>query len=78
VQPNVNPVFGEIKKATKKGLITTNGIEHDIDILVCATGFNVAFKPVFKVINGEGKSIQEDWGDGVNLYFGVSAPRWVV
>lgn len=75
VQPNVKPVFGEIKKATKRGLITANGVEHEMDILVCATGFNVAFKPAFKVINGEGKSIQEDWGDGVNLYFGVSAPR---
>ncbi|KAL4747783.1 hypothetical protein BDW72DRAFT_196433 [Aspergillus terricola var. indicus] len=76
VQPNVKPVFGEIKKATKKGLITANGTEHEMDVLVCATGFNVAFKPAFKVINGEGKSIQEDWGDGVNLYFGVSAPRF--
>lgn len=78
VQPNVQPVFGDIKQATKTGLITEDGKEHNFDILVCATGFNVAFKPAFKVINGEGKSIQEDWGDGVNLYFGVSAPRYVL
>ncbi|KAI9371747.1 hypothetical protein BJX61DRAFT_534533 [Aspergillus egyptiacus] len=76
VQPNVQTVFGDIKKATKHGLMAKDGTEHKMDILVCATGFNVAFKPAFKVINGEGKSIQEDWGDGVNLYFGVSAPRF--
>lgn len=76
VQPNVKPILGDIQKATKSGLITMDGVEHEMDILVCATGFNTAFKPAFPVVNGEGKSIHEDWGDGVNLYFGVSAPRF--
>lgn len=76
VQPNVQPVLGDIKRATKDGLMTMDGVEHKVDALVCATGFNVAFKPAFLVVNGEDKSIHEDWGDGVNLYFGVSAPRF--
>lgn len=75
VKPNVTPVFGNIKKVVKEGIITEDGELHKMDILVCATGFQVAFKPAFKVVNGEGKSIQEDWGESVNLYFGVSAPR---
>lgn len=75
VKPNVRPIFGGIKKVTKHGIVTEDGVEHKMDTLVCATGFKVAFKPAFKVINGEGNSIQEDWGEGVNLYFGVSAPR---
>ncbi|KAL4971824.1 hypothetical protein BDW66DRAFT_155270 [Aspergillus desertorum] len=45
VQRNVQPIFGEIKMATKKGLVTANGVEHEMNILVCAIGFNVAFKP---------------------------------
>ena len=77
VKPNVEPVFSGIDKVTKNGILTKDGVEHKMDILVCATGFKVAFKPAFKVINGAGKSIDEDWGDGVNLYFGVSAPRYV-
>ncbi|KAI1625804.1 hypothetical protein EDD37DRAFT_588822 [Exophiala viscosa] len=76
VKPNVEPVFSGIDKVTKNGILTKDGVEHKMDILVCATGFKVAFKPAFKVINGAGKSIDEDWGDGVNLYFGVSAPRF--
>ena len=76
VQPNVEPVFGPIKKVTPEGIVTEDGELHKMDILVCATGFKVAFRPAFKVINGEGKSIEEDWDHGPNLYFGVSAPRF--
>lgn len=77
VQPNVECVFGGIDHVTKDGIVTKDGKEHKMDVLVCATGFKVGFKPAFKVINGQGKSIDEDWGEGINLYFGVSAPRYV-
>lgn len=76
VAPNVRPVFSGIKKVTENGILTEDGEEHKFDIIVCATGFQVAFKPAFKVINGQGVSIDEDWKDGPNLYFGVSAPRF--
>jgi cation diffusion facilitator CzcD-associated flavoprotein CzcO len=76
VQPNVKTIFSGIQKITPEGIVTADGAEHKMDILVCATGFAVAFKPAFKVINGAGKSINEDWADGPNLYFGVSAPRF--
>jgi cation diffusion facilitator CzcD-associated flavoprotein CzcO len=60
VQPNIKPVFGDIKRVTSEGIFIKDGTEHKIDILVCATGFNVVFKPAFAVINGEGKTMQED------------------
>jgi cation diffusion facilitator CzcD-associated flavoprotein CzcO len=76
VQPNVEPIMKGIERITPEGIVTNDGVEHKMDVLVCATGFKVAFKPAFKVINGAGKTIQEDWGDSVNLYMGVSAPRF--
>ncbi|ROT36335.1 FAD/NAD(P)-binding domain-containing protein [Sodiomyces alkalinus F11] len=76
VKPNVKTVFGGIKKIVPEGIVTEDGEVHKMDILVCATGFNVAFRPAFKLVNGEGKSLNEDWGEGVNLYLGVSAPRF--
>lgn len=76
VQDNVQPVFGGIEKVVADGIVTVDGEVHKMDILVCATGFKVAFKPAWKVVNGEGKTIEEDWTDGPNLYFGVSAPRF--
>jgi cation diffusion facilitator CzcD-associated flavoprotein CzcO len=64
VQPNVEPVFSDITKVTDEGILTADGKLHKMDILVCATGFSVAFKPGFRVINGEGKTIDEDWTQG--------------
>ncbi|KAF2119710.1 hypothetical protein BDV96DRAFT_610597 [Lophiotrema nucula] len=76
VQDNVTPVFDGIEKIVPKGIQTVDGKVHEMDILVCATGFQVAFQPAWDVINGAGKSIKEDWSEGPNLYFGVSAPRF--
>ncbi|KAK3710796.1 hypothetical protein LTR37_010020 [Vermiconidia calcicola] len=76
VQPNVEPVLKGIERILPEGILTNDGVEHKMDVLVCATGFQVAFKPAFNVINAAGKSIQDDWGTGVNLYMGVSAPRF--
>lgn len=75
VQDNVTPVFEGIKRVVPDGIETVDGTVHKVENLVCATGFQVAFQPALTVINGEGKSIKEDWTDGPNLYFGVSAPR---
>lgn len=75
VQPNVKHIYDDIERITENGLLTADGVEHKMDILVCATGFKVAFRPAFKVVNAQGVSIQEEWGEGVNLYFGMSAPR---
>lgn len=76
VQDNVTPVFDHIKRIVPEGIETVDGKVHKMDIVVCATGFQVAFQPAFTVINGQGKSIKQDWTNGPNLYFGVSAPRF--
>jgi hypothetical protein len=76
VQDNVEPVYSGIKRVTATGIVTEDGVEHKMDHLICATGFQVAFKPAFKVINAAGKTVNEDWNNGPNLYMGVSAPRF--
>lgn len=76
VKPNVEPVYGGIEKVTEEGIVTPDGKLHKVDIIVCATGFNVAFRPAFKMINGQGRTLDEDWGEHTNLYLGVSAPRF--
>jgi cation diffusion facilitator CzcD-associated flavoprotein CzcO len=76
VQDNVRPVLKNIAKINENGIVTVDGEEHKLDVLVCATGFQVAFKPAFRVVNGKGVGLDEDWGGSVNLYMGLSAPRF--
>jgi cation diffusion facilitator CzcD-associated flavoprotein CzcO len=76
VKDNVRPVFSNIAKVVPEGIVTEDGKIHEMDILVCATGFQVAFRPAFKVTNGDGVTLDEDWGKGPNLYLGLSAPRF--
>jgi hypothetical protein len=61
--------MSRITKIVPEGLVTEGGKLHKADVLVCATGVNVAFKPAFRVLNGAGKTINEDW---------VSEPRLVL
>ncbi|KAJ6005153.1 FAD/NAD(P)-binding domain-containing protein [Penicillium sp. IBT 35674x] len=61
VMDNVRPITKGITKVTPKGIVTEDGVEHPMEVLV---------------INGTGKSIREDWTNGPNLYLGVSAPRF--
>ncbi|OQV09894.1 hypothetical protein CLAIMM_13971 [Cladophialophora immunda] len=74
VSANVEPIYGEIDRVSEKGVVVA-GQEHEVDILVCATGFSPAFKPPFKVFNGK-ISLSDDWVQGCNMYLGISAPRF--
>jgi hypothetical protein len=76
VKENVQPVFSGIQRVVPEGIITEDGALHKMDVLVCATGFQVAFRPAFKVVNGDGVTLDDDWGKGPNLYLGLSAPRF--
>lgn len=40
-QPNVELVTSGIKAVTEKGIVTTDGNEHELDVLILGTGFNV-------------------------------------
>ena len=76
ISENVKPIFGNLSKVVPGGIVMEDGEFHKMDILVCATGFKVAFRPGFRVINDSGKTIDEDWSNGPNLYMGTSAPRF--
>jgi cation diffusion facilitator CzcD-associated flavoprotein CzcO len=39
-QPHVQLVTQAIERVTPQGLVTADGCEHPVDVLVCATGFD--------------------------------------
>ncbi|OAL53149.1 FAD/NAD(P)-binding domain-containing protein [Pyrenochaeta sp. DS3sAY3a] len=69
----VTVVYGDIDCISPKGCITSDGVEHAIDVLVCATGFNTSFQPRFPIIGLAGKSLKDHWATDPAAYLGLAA-----
>ncbi|KAJ5708017.1 monooxygenase [Penicillium malachiteum] len=74
-QPNTEVIMGEIERITQVGLIDQTGLEHQTDVIICATGFNTSFLPSFTVTGLEGQTIHDLWADDVtDSYFATTVP----
>ena len=76
-QPNVSLVdlrTTPIERVTRSGIKTAAG-EHDLDILVLATGFDAVTGGLTSIdIRGtEGKTLKEKWTEGVRSHLGMAA-----
>jgi len=74
VQPNALPVYSDITHIDKAGLVTEDGKHYDVDVIVCATGFDMAWTPHFELLGVDGIRIQEAWHPVPNPYLGMTAP----
>lgn len=60
------------------GIRMADGREYEIDVLICATGFNVAkMLGSLEVIGRDGQSLGQEWGeDDPRAYLGVTVPGY--
>lgn len=73
--PHVTLETTPISEITANGIRTADGNEVEIDVLVCATGFNLwdTNFPAFEVIGRDGVNLGKQWRDsGYHAYEGVS------
>ncbi|KIW84914.1 hypothetical protein Z517_00302 [Fonsecaea pedrosoi CBS 271.37] len=76
VQPHVQPVFGEIGRLTETAVEMADGTQHEVDILVCATGFDTSFIRAFPIIGRDGLSMEKAWALRPDAYLGIAAPHF--
>lgn len=74
IQPNALPVYSDIIRIDEAGLVTEDGKHYDVDIIVCATGFDMAWTPHFELLGVDGVRIQDAWHPDPNPYLGMAAP----
>ncbi|GLB43227.1 putative cyclohexanone monooxygenase [Lyophyllum shimeji] len=62
-----------IVEVTPKGVKTQDGVEHELDVLVLATGFDAITGSIIQIdIQGtDGESIKEKWSRGLSTYLGL-------
>ena len=76
VKPNVTTVHEEIEKVVPEGLIDGAGTLHKVDILACATGFNIAFTPPFEVLGTNGARMADEFDPEPQVYLAMAVPKF--
>jgi cation diffusion facilitator CzcD-associated flavoprotein CzcO len=72
-QPNVSLVTEGIESITPRGIVTRDGVEHEIDIMVWGTGFRVNDMPFAHLIRGrERQTLSDAWSGSMQAYLGTS------
>lgn len=71
---NTKIVLGDIKRVTQYGIMDEEGIEQQVDVLVCATGFDTTFKPRFPLLGLQGKSLASEWAESTKAYMATTIP----
>ncbi|MGV9713455.1 flavin-containing monooxygenase [Gordonia sp. NPDC003424] len=72
-RPDVDLVTDGISAITERGIVTTDGTERDVDVIVVATGFHVTDSPVFgRIVGADGRSLAGVWDEiGMQGYKGT-------
>ena len=73
---NVQVVTQSVVKFTKNGVVDDSGVEHLVDVVVCATGFDVSFTPHFEVKGRNGVDLKEEFGELPKAYLSITAPQF--
>jgi cation diffusion facilitator CzcD-associated flavoprotein CzcO len=69
---NVSFITSPITRISPSGIHTTDGRTHEIDTLVCATGFKSSTAPPFPVTGANGLTLNEKWKDRATSYLSHS------
>lgn len=72
-QPNVEVVTERIREVQAHSIISEDGREHEIDAIICGTGFHVTDAQLPQCIYGHGgQSLAESWQSGPQAYLGTT------
>jgi cation diffusion facilitator CzcD-associated flavoprotein CzcO len=83
-QPNVEIVPSAVTEVRPNGVIGADGVLHEADTIVLATGFHVTDTPFAKVIRGrDGVRLDDEWRGSPQAYRGAAVPGfpnlfWVI
>jgi 4-hydroxyacetophenone monooxygenase len=74
--PHVDLVTDEIVRVTPRGIVTDDGEERDVDVIITAVGFEVTrYLWPADYIGRDGTTIQDAWrNDGPRAYIGLMIP----
>jgi len=73
---NVEVLPESAVRLTETAIVDESGVEHEVDVIICATGFDASFTPHFKVFGRNGSEIHKQFGDFPVGYLGITAENF--
>ncbi|GAA4532443.1 flavin-containing monooxygenase [Mycobacterium paraffinicum] len=74
-RPNVEVLTSPARYLRARSLVTEDGTEREVDVVVCATGYAAADYLGELDVSGEGgTTLREAWRDGAHAYLGMAVP----
>ena len=72
-KPNVELVTDGISEVREHSIVTSDGVEHEVDTIILGTGFLATDVPLAKHIRGaDGQSLDEMWNGSFEAYLGTT------
>ncbi len=72
---NVQLCTEKIQEITPTGIVTADGVEHDVDVIVYGTGFQASkFLTPMTVTGRGGIELHEQWAGDARAYLGITVP----
>ncbi len=77
MREHVHLITEPISQVTPRGILTEDGEEHALDVLVYGTGFQASkFLTPVKVVGRGGVDMHEQWGGDARAYLGITIPNF--
>lgn len=76
-RPNVDLITNSIDRIVPDGVVTVDGILHEVDVIIYATGFHAnRYLWPMEIIGRDGAVLGEQWGDEPTAYLGITIPNF--
>jgi len=74
-RPNVEVTTERITGITPQGVVTADGVAHEVDVIIWGTGFKATeFLAPMTITGAGGRDLHEEWADGAHAYYGMTVP----
>ncbi len=71
---HVDVEAGEPAAVNAKGIVTQDGRQIDLDVIIYATGYHLDFLSTIDIRGRDGKKLIDEWGDSPRAYRGGTVP----
>ena len=71
---HVNVEASEPAEVNEKGIVTQDGQQIDLDVIIYATGYHLDFLSTIDIRGRDGRKLADEWGDSPRAYRGGAVP----